>query len=42
MAQHGGNRTNVPDKDGTKTQRPKTLEKHRELARKGSPDQGTQ
>lgn len=42
MTQQGQNRTNVPDKDRAKTQGPKTLEKNREMARKGSPDQGTQ
>jgi hypothetical protein len=39
--QNGGNRTRVPDKDRAKTQGPKTLEKNREMTRKGSPDQGT-
>lgn len=42
MTHQGGDRTNVPDKDRAKTQGPKTLKKNRELARKGSPDQGTQ
>ena len=42
MTQQGGNRTNVPDKDRAKTQGQKTQEKNRELADRGSKDQGTQ
>ena len=42
MAQQGQNRTRVPDKDRAKTQGPKTQQKNREQANKGSPDQGTQ
>ena len=42
MARQGGNRTRVPDKDRAKTQGPKTQEKNREMANRGSKDQGTQ
>ena len=41
MAQQGSDRTRVPEKDKAKTQGPKTQQKNREMARKGSPDQGT-
>ena len=42
MAHQGQDRTRVPDKDRAKTQGPKTQQKNRELANKGSPDGGTQ
>jgi hypothetical protein len=42
MAQQGGNRTRVPDKDRAKTQGAKTQQKNREIATKRPQDHGTQ
>ena len=42
MAEQGQTRTRVEEKDKrVKDQGPKTREKHREMTRSGSPDQGT-